>query len=48
MWRYHQRHCALRMTDPLLFRKYKATKRVREGHVSFDDRAYVKLKIKKD
>jgi len=34
--------------DPLLFRKYKATKGVREGHISFDDRAYVKLKIKKD
>lgn len=30
--------------DPLLFRKYKATKGVSKGNVSFDDRAYVKLK----
>jgi glycerophosphoryl diester phosphodiesterase len=32
--------------DPLLFRKYKSTKGVQEGHVSFDDRAYVKLRLK--
>jgi len=31
--------------DPLLFRKYKATKGMHEGNVSFDDRAYVKLKV---
>lgn len=34
--------------DPLLFRKYKSTKGLTEGNVSYDDRAYVKLSIKKD
>ncbi len=29
--------------DPLLFRKYKSTKGLQHGNVSFDDRAYVKL-----
>ena len=32
--------------DPLLFRLYKATKGMSAGKRSFDDRAYVKLKIK--
>jgi hypothetical protein len=32
--------------DPLLFRTYKATKGVQEGYVSYDDRAYVKLRLK--
>ena len=34
--------------DPLLFRKYKATKGLQIGNRSFDDRAYIKLEIKKD
>lgn len=34
--------------DPLLFRKYKATKGLQPGNISFDDRAYVKLKVTKD
>lgn len=32
--------------DPLLFRQYKATKGLQPGNVSFDDRAYVKIKLK--
>jgi hypothetical protein len=32
--------------DPLLFRKYKATKGLKEKNVSFDDRAYVKVRLK--
>ena len=32
--------------DPLLFRKYKSTKGVKDGDISFDDRAYVKLRVK--
>ncbi|GCE04713.1 protein phosphatase 2C domain-containing protein [Dictyobacter aurantiacus] len=32
--------------DPLLFRKYKSTKGVQSGNVSFDDRAYVKITLK--
>lgn len=32
-------------SDPLLFRAYKATKGVQEGYVSYDDRAYIKLRI---
>jgi glycerophosphoryl diester phosphodiesterase len=34
--------------DPLLFRKYKATKGLQPGNVSFDDRAYVKIELKKE
>jgi glycerophosphoryl diester phosphodiesterase len=33
--------------DPLLFRKYKATKGMKSGQVSFDDRTYIKLLIQK-
>ncbi|HEU5375317.1 MAG TPA: hypothetical protein VFV38_07760 [Ktedonobacteraceae bacterium] len=33
--------------DPLLFRTYKATKGVQEGFISYDDRAYIRLKIYK-
>lgn len=33
--------------DPLLFRKYKATKGLKPGNVSFDDRAYVKIALAK-
>ena len=33
--------------DPLLFRKYKATKGLKSGQVSFDDRTYIKLLIQK-
>jgi glycerophosphoryl diester phosphodiesterase len=29
--------------DPLLFRRYKSTKGLQEGNISYDDRAYVKL-----
>lgn len=32
-------------SDPLLFRSYKATKGVQEGYVSYDDRAYIKLRL---
>jgi hypothetical protein len=32
-------------SDPLLFRSYKATKGMQEGHVSYDDRAYIKLRL---
>lgn len=32
-------------SDPLLFRAYKATKGVQEGYVSYDDRAYIKLRL---
>ena len=31
--------------DPLLFRLYKSTKGLTEGNISFDDRAYIRLKI---
>jgi glycerophosphoryl diester phosphodiesterase len=31
--------------DPLLFRSYKATKGVQEGNISYDDRAYIKLRL---
>ena len=31
--------------DPMLFRLYKATKGMQEGHVSYDDRAYIKLRL---
>jgi hypothetical protein len=31
--------------DPLLFRQYKATKGLAAGQVSFDDRAYVKIRV---
>jgi hypothetical protein len=31
--------------DPLCFRQFKATKGVRPGHLSFDDRAYLRLEI---
>ena len=33
--------------DPLLFRTYKTTKGLQDGNVSFDDRAYVKIALKK-
>jgi len=32
--------------DPLLFRKYKSTKGLQQGNLSFDDRAYVKIALK--
>jgi glycerophosphoryl diester phosphodiesterase len=31
--------------DPLMFKKYKYTKRLREGFVSYDDRAYVRFSL---
>ncbi|MBO0793101.1 MAG: hypothetical protein J2P36_19440 [Ktedonobacteraceae bacterium] len=31
--------------DPLLFRKYKATKGMNKGQVSYDDRSYIKLRM---
>jgi hypothetical protein len=34
--------------DPRLFRRYKATKEMDQGNISFDDRAYVKLKVKEE
>ncbi|GCE09255.1 hypothetical protein KDAU_65840 [Dictyobacter aurantiacus] len=34
--------------DPLLFRKYKTTKGLQRGNVSFDDRAYIKIALRKD
>ena len=34
--------------DPLLFRSYKSTKGLQEGNISFDDRAYIRLKIEKE
>lgn len=33
--------------DPLMFREYKSTKGMLEGYVSFDDRAFVKVKLKR-
>lgn len=33
--------------DPLMFREYKSTKGRLEGYVSFDDRAFVKVKLKR-
>ena len=33
--------------DPLLFRSYKTTKGMKPENVSFDDRAYVKLSVRK-
>jgi hypothetical protein len=33
--------------DPLLFRTYKSTKGLQGGYVSFDDRAYVKVRLHK-
>jgi len=35
------------LDDPLLFRKYKTTKGLQTGNVSFDDRAYVKIALPK-
>ncbi len=32
-------------TDPLCISEYLATKGVMEGNVSFDDRAYIRLKL---
>ncbi|GHO82386.1 protein phosphatase 2C domain-containing protein [Dictyobacter formicarum] len=34
--------------DPLLFHKYKTTKGLQRGNVSFDDRAYIKIALRKD
>lgn len=34
---------ALLQEDPLLFRKFRATKGVAPGNVSFDDRSYIKI-----
>ena len=31
--------------DPLVFRSYKSTKGMAHGHVSFDDRAYIKVRL---
>ncbi|GCE48110.1 glycerophosphoryl diester phosphodiesterase [Thermosporothrix hazakensis] len=31
--------------DPLLFRKYKTTKGLQKSNISFDDRAYIKIKL---
>ncbi len=36
------------MTDPLLFRRYKSTKGLVEGNVSYDDRSYVRLKLARE
>jgi glycerophosphoryl diester phosphodiesterase len=33
--------------DPLLFREYKSTKGMLQGYVSFDDRAFVKIRLKR-
>ncbi len=35
---------AILQEDPLLFREYKSTKGVQAGNISFDDRAYVRLR----
>jgi hypothetical protein len=40
-----QRLADLLQRDPLLFREYKSTKGLVAGNVSFDDRAYVKVKL---
>ena len=40
-----QRLAELLQRDPLLFREYKSTKGLMPGHVSFDDRAYVKIQL---
>jgi hypothetical protein len=31
--------------DPLLFRKHKSTKGLKEGYISYDDRTYVKVRL---
>lgn len=36
---------ALLQEDPLLFRKFRATKGVAPGYISFDDRSYIKFKL---
>jgi hypothetical protein len=36
------------LKDPLLFRNFKSTKGLMKGNVSFDDRAFVKLRIKRE
>ena len=33
--------------DPLCIRLYKSTKGIKKGNCSFDDRAYLRIKIKK-
>ena len=33
--------------DPLVFRRYKSTKGMLQGYVSFDDRTYVKIRLKR-
>lgn len=39
---------AILREDPLLFRTYKSTKGLQSGYVSFDDRTYVKLRLKRE
>ena len=34
------------LKDPLMFREYKSTKGKLKGDVSFDDRAFIKVKLK--
>lgn len=34
--------------DPLLFRHYKSTKGVKEGNLSYDDRTYVRLRVREE
>lgn len=36
---------ALLKDDPLLYKKYKATKGLQQGNVSFDDRSYLRIKL---
>lgn len=38
---------AILANDPLLFREYKSTKGMSEGNVSFDDRAFIKVKLER-
>jgi len=35
------------LKDPLMFREYKSTKGKLKGYVSFDDRAFIKVKLKR-
>lgn len=46
----HESECYLEdvlKQDPLCMRLYKSTKGVKKGNASFDDRAYLKIKLKK-
>jgi glycerophosphoryl diester phosphodiesterase len=33
-------------TDPLCYKIYKSTKGVVEGNISFDDRTYLRIKVR--